>query len=113
MTYIVDIDNPPPLYGGGVYWERGEDPWHGDAFKKGFFNKAKSILLLGSPGISKGKRKAGWMLIDFAENPIGFIPDGSMVEQAKSTWVFAIGPCKHLCAFTDQKTCDERTTKQK
>lgn len=51
------------------YWERSADPYHPEALK-GIW-----------PGI-KGKqpRREGWMGIDWAENAIGFVPDGTVYD---------------------------------
>lgn len=63
---------PHPFYGDS--WERGKDPWHADAFA-GMEEK-----LGGNPG-STGARKGGWFLLDGFGNAIGFVPDGTPVEQ--------------------------------
>lgn len=58
----------PPIGGMGgsvADWERSLDPWHQDAFPDEFKDKAPN----------KGKRKEGWMALDWCGNPIGFLPD--------------------------------------
>lgn len=57
----------PPSFQGVDYWERGGDPFHADAFK------GTELAGFGS----KGERRKGWMAIDWCENPIGFVPDGT------------------------------------
>lgn len=46
-------------------YERALDPWHRDAFA--------GIANIGGTS----ERKEGWMALDWAGNPIAFIPDGT------------------------------------
>jgi hypothetical protein len=98
-TITVSGDSPPPYLFGGEYWERSSDPFHWKALGN---IPTKNIVIIGKE-LSQGERKDGWLLIDYAENPIGFIPDGTQYEgndklnQVKYT--FHVGPCKHICAY--------------
>lgn len=47
-------------------WERSLDPWHKDAFPDGFKHAG-----------TNGERQMGWMGVDWAGNPIIFVPDGT------------------------------------
>jgi hypothetical protein len=114
MKVIVSETQPPPdphKYL-GTYWERSADPWHPEAFanvdksKKSFvwigfiegkFGKVGSELNL--TGAGYGKRKEGWMAIDWCENAIGFIADGTEVDAPKVRYDFREGPFGHLCAY--------------
>jgi hypothetical protein len=46
-------------------WERGLDPWHRDAFPDEFKGRAPH----------RGKRKEGWVALDWCGNIVGFVPD--------------------------------------
>lgn len=57
-------------------WERSLDPWHPDAFKG-----IKGVEETFRRNYEGGPRKSGWMAIDWCGNPIGFIPDGTPIEE--------------------------------
>lgn len=96
--YIVSEQNPPPLRGGD-YWERCADPFHADAFAGTGVDVDKAIVIGGE--ISKGSRKEGWMLIDWAENPIGFCADGAEMDGEPQAFVFKANPFGHLSAYPE------------
>ena len=87
ISYIVDENNPPPLLTGVAYWERSNDPFHADAFK-GLEVNGKNTLIVTSDKdsqISQGPRKSGWMAIEWTENPVGFVGDGTEVTETTRT----------------------------
>jgi hypothetical protein len=68
---IVSETQAPPVggMGGSIHsWERSLDPWHQDAFPDEF-------KVVGTDG----ERKEGWLALDAVGNPLGFIPDGTLV----------------------------------
>ena len=88
-TYLVSAECPPPLWSGVAYWERSNDPFHADAFK-GIDLKDKAALFVGGMGdvLNKPKqdtRKSGWMAIEWTENPVGFVADGTEVTETTRT----------------------------
>lgn len=54
-------------------YERGLDPWHADAFPAEFKASAPR----------HGERKEGWFVMDAWRNQIGFIPDGTVIEEKR------------------------------
>lgn len=67
---IVGPDWKPPVggMGGAIHdWERGLDPWHGDAFPWEFKDSIPNT----------GERKGGWFALDYWKNEIGFLADGT------------------------------------
>lgn len=97
---IVDELNPPPysyMCYGGSYWERSLDPWHPDAFPSEFNFKSNS------------RRKGGWMLIDWIENPIGFVSDDTLLEGDPDLYDIKPNPklkYDNLCAFIPSSPAD-------
>lgn len=86
----ISIAVPPsPMY--VIYWERSLDPWHPDAFK----NITKLYKFMKR---DKSKRKEGWMGIDYAGNPIGFVADGTIVEPYDFDWILKESFQGRLCA---------------
>ena len=78
---IVDKDHKPPLggMGGCIYdWERGKDPWHRDAFKGVGKHIEDQIPNHGEP------RAKGWHALDWCGNQIGFVADGTEIEESTS-----------------------------
>lgn len=69
--YYTSPTRKPPLPFYGERWVRAKDPWHRDAFPDNLKHAAPR----------KGKRKMGWMLEDYWENPIGFVPDGTLCKR--------------------------------
>lgn len=67
---ITSITTKPPL--DEYKFERGKDPWHRDAFN-GFDEEVRSLF-------KDGDRKEGWLVLDWCENVLGFIPDGTKYE---------------------------------
>jgi hypothetical protein len=63
-TYKTNISNPPP-FTFCAYVERSCDP-----FAPGMINEA-----LGGP--TPDKKETGWLLIDWIENAVGFVADGT------------------------------------
>jgi hypothetical protein len=102
----VDAQTPPPdprAYC-GVYFERTSDPFHPSAFAEALGGKKKSsvTILVGVGAQSnKGPRKEGWMAIDWCENPIGFIADGTEIDGAPGKYVIRTGPFGHICAYPE------------
>lgn len=98
---IVSKDCPPPFLEGVAYWERSQDPAHPDAMKSIQSNARSLVLLLirGELKSSTGPRKSGWMAIDWIENPIGFIPDGQVMEESPDDFITDVGPFGHICAY--------------
>jgi hypothetical protein len=71
----VDANTKPPVggMGGSIWdWERSLDPWHKDAFK-GVPVDEKQIDAFANTG----ERQAGWMALDAVGNPLGFVADGT------------------------------------
>jgi hypothetical protein len=96
ITYLVDENNPPPLWSGVAYWERSNDPFHADAFK-GLEVNGKNTLIVTTDKdakLSEGKRKSGWMAIEWTENPVGFVGDGTEVTETTKTQyvIHELGP---------------------
>lgn len=86
-TYKTDAENPPPLWPSVSYWERSGDPFHADAFK-GLELGDKQALFIGGMGDVLNKPKAatraqGWMAIEWTENPVGFVADGTEYQVAE------------------------------
>lgn len=68
---VSETVKPPPHPFYGDSYERGLDPWHRDAFPDEFADKAPN---------QKSPRGSGWFLQDAWKNDIGFIPDGTIVN---------------------------------
>jgi hypothetical protein len=100
---IVDKDTPPPLKAcmSATYWERTGDPFHADAFPPDV-DLSRAIVIGGE--ISRGPRREGWMAIDWCENPVGFVADGTEIAGEPEQYEFREGPHKHLCAYPPQRT---------
>lgn len=62
-----------------------------------------TIVAIGPVDFKKNSpRVEGWMGIDWCENPLGFIPDGSQFDGEPSTkYVLRDGPYGHLCAYPE------------
>lgn len=77
MAEIPDIvigpETPPPLdrVNSSVHgFERGQDPWHRDAFPEDFKAFAPN----------RGERQSGWLALDWCGNVIGFFCDGTVFK---------------------------------
>ena len=68
ILYKTDENTPPP-FEGVSYYERCCNP----------FDQSKILSALQGKPAPK-LPDSGWMAIDFYENPIGFVPDGSCYE---------------------------------
>ena len=94
MSYLVSKDCPPHFGPSVNYWERSLDPFHADAFKgvAEQIGKGCEVVLacIGGQIDISPKRREGWMAIDWIENPIGFVPDGT--EQDGEPPAFEIRP---------------------
>lgn len=88
MTTTVSENSPPQWRLGVSYWERSEDPFHAEAFPLEY----RKAISTNEP------RRAGWMAIDYVENPIGFVADGTECELA-AQFEKRPGPYGHQCAF--------------
>ncbi len=71
-TKFTSKDEKPNPIAGVAYFERGLDPWHPEAFKG---TPAEGILKSDEP------RKSGWSGIDWAENIICWVPDGTEITR--------------------------------
>lgn len=74
----VDKDNKPPVggMGGSIHdWERGNDPFHKDAFE-GVPIDEKQIDAIAN----HGERESGWFGLDAWGNQITFIADGTEIK---------------------------------
>jgi hypothetical protein len=71
MTVTGPDQKPLPHCFYGDSYERGLDPWHWEAFP--------SDLTDAAPNQGE-QRKEGWFLVDAWGNEIGFIPDGTVIE---------------------------------
>ncbi len=94
---IVSAERAPAVAGSAWYWERCEDPFHADAFKG--IDLSNTVLLTFGGEVRGGARKSGWMAIDWCENPVGWIADGTEVPDHEQQHVHVDGPYEHLCAF--------------
>lgn len=70
-----------PAVSTAKYMERSKDPFHSDAFPAEFKHAG-----------TDGERREGWMLIDWYENPIGFIPDGTPLDKPEPESKIFVGP---------------------
>ena len=61
---------PKPI--DGYTFERGLDPWHAESFKG---TPMEGVYANTSP------RAEGWYIVDWCGNVMGFIPDGTPVEE--------------------------------
>jgi len=107
----VDTVTPPPLPSYGTYWERSSDPFHIDSMPAEVRNVSpENIITIGSDrkGFNTGPRQDGWMLIDWCENPVGFVADGEVVEGEPQTYILTGGPFGHICAYPDTNYGRER-----
>lgn len=72
MTVTSETQQPMNAPGWVDHWERGIDPWHADAFR-------------GTPAEGRfentGKRSTGWEAIDWVGNVVGFVADGTPIEE--------------------------------
>lgn len=82
-TYTVG-ESQPPAFVNVEYWERSLDPWHSGAFKG---TCAEGIL-----GTNEPTRASGWMGIDWAENAVGFVPDGTQIQGKAPTFELVTDP---------------------
>lgn len=84
---IVSKDNKPPVggMGGTVHdWERSSSPWHVDAFKgTGLTDEQldNAVCVGAAKGVERGVRQEGWMALDYWGNPVGFVPDGTEIQE--------------------------------
>lgn len=93
-TWSTSASTPPPVKGmmGCVYWERTPDPFHADAFKGTELDPLYTLQ-------SSTPRAQGWMAIDWCENPVGWVADGTEFQVEAPSFTFEQGPCSHLCAY--------------
>lgn len=93
---IVSGTTPPPMSYGVCYWERSTDPFHADAFKGLDLPQNTEVLVIGGEPrlIDEGPRGTGWLAIDWCENPIGFVLDGTEIDQEPGQ-EFTITPGPH------------------
>lgn len=66
LMYKTDENTPPPFEGRAAYFERSPNP----------FSRKMIVAALDNEKLPK-QPETGWMAIDWCENPIGFIADGS------------------------------------
>lgn len=99
-TYLVSATNlPQDGYYGVSYWERTGDPFHPDAFKGLGLDENTVLVTVGGTMDTTSSRKSGWMAIDWIENPVGFVKDGTEMKGTPPEVVIQPGPYKHLCAY--------------
>lgn len=112
-AYVTNIACPPCEFLGEFYWERSLDPWHPDAFNNVLQVSWWTKFVRRFQNIPK--RKEGWMAIDYAENAIGFIPDGTECAVPKHKYVIRETYKARLCAIPDVvdlvELFDERKSK--
>lgn len=89
---IISPTTPPPTPLYGEKWERGLDPWHKDAFPEEFKSVAPE----------QGERRAGWFLIDWCGNSIGWMPDGTQIKE-DGTVVFEHSRQQDLLVVMDKE----------
>lgn len=99
MSYVVSESQPPQLASGVAYWERSSDPWHPEAFAGLNLEQATVVAIGGEIKDAGSPRSSGWMAIDWIENPVGFVADGSEQEGDTGQYVFKTGPAGHMCAY--------------
>lgn len=92
---ILTSETQPPELKCGAYWERSPDPFHASSFPDNI-DVDKAVVIGGD--VSHGEIKQGWMLIDWIENPIGFVSDGSNAG-APQEFEIKEGKYKRLCAY--------------
>ena len=80
LLYKTNEDTPPP-FSGVAYFERSCDPFHPKKIQEA----------LGAKVDSSDVKESGWMAIDWYENPIGFIPDGTGTKFPKPEFELAQG----------------------
>lgn len=89
---IVSADTPPNFTTGGAYWERSLDPTHPEAFS--------GILVLSDEELATlPTRRSGWMLVDWIENCVGFIADGTECAGDAVAYELKVGPFRRVCAY--------------
>lgn len=95
----VDAQTPPPLPPSGFYLERTVDPFHFDALPADL-SPDTAIFTMGGE-FKGGPRQEGWMVIDWVENPIGFVPDGEEIPGDPVIYVMRPGPYGRMCAYPE------------
>lgn len=105
---ITDKNTPPEVPSYGSYWERSKDPFHVDALPKDI--NLENIVFVGAKLTKENPRKEGWMLIDWCENPIGFIPDGTLIKEHGQKFDYKINQYGKMSAYPRKKetTNDQR-----
>lgn len=71
-TISETVQPPPNVFTDS--FERGPDPWHADAFKGTGFESAGTV----------GERRMGWYYIDWCGNVVGWVPDGTVMEEKET-----------------------------
>ena len=90
MSYVIGPNAPPPFYMCD-YYERSADPFHVSAFDS-IDTDGKTVVLVGGEQIqSTGARRQGWMAIDYCENPVGFYPDGTVMDAELPDYIIKPG----------------------
>ncbi len=96
----INIAYPPKDNGLCVYWERSSDPWHAEAFKEiddiysGIKKKYKNM-----------PRSNGWMGIDYCGNCIGYVADGTVIDEHDCDYLLKESFKGRACAVINKKTC--------
>lgn len=91
---IVDEATPPNVHW-GAYWERSADP-HNPGL-------AQAVIDVHTSANRMSPEDTGWALIDWIENVIGFIPDGSEMDGDPIEYVYGQGMYGRKCAYN--KNC--------
>lgn len=76
------------------------DPFHADGFADLDLEGSVVIALGGMAGESAvGAIGNGWMAIDWCENPVGWIADGTPSAATEDQFEFRTGPYGRVCAY--------------
>lgn len=103
----VDQKTPPamdivPSWMGVIYWERSRNPLGLAAMKDIPVGKKVYHFIVTATGFKVPEErddKDGWAGIDFAENVVCFVADGS--ETTAEVYTIQKGPHGHTCAYPE------------
>ena len=95
-TYTVADFVPPQPRPGVQYWERTRDPYHPAAYDSLLGGILKESLWC---QLFRPARKSGWGGIDYSENLVAFVPDGSVEDGSVPEYFLRKGPYGHFCAY--------------
>lgn len=72
---MITSDKQVPRPQAGISYERGKDPWHPDAFKG-----IDDVYEQFDDEDKQEPRKEGWFMVDWCGNFVGWIPDGTVMD---------------------------------